>query len=207
MARSLARNAAEGRRLGERGGLPGEVDLSRLEGLSQHLEVLRPEHHGERPHREEEPALGGDPPSIGGERTAADHTVHVQMLTEVLAPGVEHHRDPDLAPEPLGISTEGLQGVRGRLKQEAVDHLRISLGERVDLMGQGEDQMEVGHRQELGTAGLDPALLREGLALRAMAVAAGVVTGDFRPTAITGLQMAPEGRRTAVLDGLHHAAL
>jgi hypothetical protein len=33
------------------------------------------------------------------------------------------------------------------------------------------------------------------------------VTGDLRPTAITGLQMAPEGRRTAVLDGLHHAAL
>ena len=67
--------------------------------------------------------------------------------------------------------------------------------------------MEVGHRQELGRARLDPALLRQRLAFWAMAVAAGVVTGDLRPTAITGLQMATEGRRTAVLDGLHHAAL
>jgi hypothetical protein len=69
------------------------------------------------------------------------------MLTEVLAPDVEHHSDPDLAPEPLGIPTEGLQDLRGRLKEEVVNHFWISLGERVDLMGQGEDQMEVGHRQ------------------------------------------------------------
>ena len=201
------RNVAESGGLGERGGLPGEVELSCLEGLSERLEVFPPEHHGERPHREEKPALGGDPLPLGTECPAANHTVHMQMLTEILAPGVKHHRDPDLAPEPLGISTEGLQGLRGRLKQEVVDHLWISLGERVDLVGQGEDQMEIGHRQELCTACLDPTLLGQRLALRAMAVAAGVVTGDLRPTAITRLQMAPEGRRTAVLDGLHHAAL
>jgi len=33
--------------------------------------------------------------------------VHTQMLTEILAPGVEHHRDT-IAPEPLGIPTEAL---------------------------------------------------------------------------------------------------
>ena len=131
----------------------------------------------------------------------------MQMLAEVLAPGVEHHRGPDLAPEPLGISTEGLQGLRGRLKQEVIDHPWVSLGKRVDLVGEGEDQMEIGHRQELCTAGLDPALLRQRLALRAMAVAAGVVTRHFCAAVITHFQMAPKGRRTAVLDGLHHAAL
>jgi hypothetical protein len=40
-----------------------------------------------------------------------------------------------------------------------------------------------------------------------MAVAAGVVTRHFCAAVITHFQMAPEGRRTAVLDGLHHAAL
>ena len=203
----LGEEHAEGRGLCKRGGLSGEVELSCLEGLLQRLEVFRPEHHGERPHREKEPALGGDPPPIGGERTAADHTVHMQVLTEILAPGVEHHRDPDLAPEPLGIPTEGLQGLRGRLKQEVVDHLRVSLGDRVDLMGQGEDQMEIGHRQELGRACLDPALLGQRLAFWAVAVAAGVVTRHFCAAVITHFQMATEGRRTAVLDGLHHAAL
>jgi hypothetical protein len=43
--------------------------------------------------------------------------MHVPMLAEVLARGVEHHRDPDLAPEPLEIPTTSLQGVRGRLKK------------------------------------------------------------------------------------------
>ena len=66
-------------------------------------------------------------------------------------------------------------------------------------MGQGEDQMEVGHRQELCAAGLEPALLRQCLALRAVAVAAGMVTGHFCAAVITGLQMATEDRRTAVL--------
>ena len=127
---------------------------------------------------------------MGGERTAAEHTVHMQMLTEVLAPGVEHHRDPDLAPEPLGIPTEALQGLRGRLKQEA---LWISPGRAVDLMGQGEEHMEVGHRQELCAAGLEPALLRQCLALRALAVAAGMATGHFCAAVITGLQMGHRG--------------
>ncbi len=74
-------------------------------------------------------------------------------------------------------------------------------------MGQGEDQMEIGHRQELGRACLDPALLGQRLAFRAVAVAAGVVTRHFCVAVITHFQMATEGRRTAVLDGLHHAAL
>jgi hypothetical protein len=59
----LREERPEGGRRCERGGLSGEVELSRLEGLLQHLERL---------HREEEAALVGDPPSIGGERTAAD---------------------------------------------------------------------------------------------------------------------------------------
>ena len=85
---------------------------------------------------------------------------------------------PISPPEPLGIPTEALYDLRGRLKQEA---LWVSLGERVDLMGQGEDQMEVGHRQELCAAGLEPALLRQCLALRAVAVAAGMVTATSAP--------------------------
>ncbi len=113
----LREERPEGGRRCERGGLPGERDLSGLEGLLERLEVFPPERHRERPHREEKPALYGDPLPVGTERPAADHTVHMQMLTEILAPRVEHHRDPDLAPEPLGIPTEGLQGVRGRLNR------------------------------------------------------------------------------------------
>ena len=81
------------------------------------------------------PRLAGiDRPS--GERTAADHTVHMQMLAALRPQVWSTLVIPISAPELIrGIpKPQGLQGVRGR-RQEAVDHLRISLGERVDLMG------------------------------------------------------------------------
>ena len=50
----LREERPEGRRLGERGGLPGEVELSCLEGLLERREVFPPKHHRESPHREED---------------------------------------------------------------------------------------------------------------------------------------------------------
>ena len=50
----LGEERPEGRSIGERGSLPGEVELACLEGLSERFEVLPPEDDRERPHREEE---------------------------------------------------------------------------------------------------------------------------------------------------------
>ena len=75
-------------------------------------------------------------------------------------------------------------------------------------MGQGEDQMEVGHRQ--GSSAQRASSQRSFASVWHFGqwrLAAGMVTGHFCAAVITGLQMATEGRRTAVLDGLHHAAL
>ncbi len=41
----------------------------------------------------------------------------MQVLVEVLAPGVEHHGAPDLAPEPFGIPAKGLERLGGGLEQ------------------------------------------------------------------------------------------
>jgi hypothetical protein len=49
------------------------------------------------------------------------------------------------------------------------------LGQRVELVGQGEHQVEVGHGQQLGTPGGEPAFLGQGLALGTGAVAAVVI--------------------------------
>jgi hypothetical protein len=119
----------------QRRGLPGEVELSRLEGLSERFEIFFSEDDRERPHREEEAALRSDPLSLGTECAARHETMDVQMLTEILPPGMEHHRVPDLASEPFAISTERLQGIRGCLEQEPVEHAWISLGERMISWG------------------------------------------------------------------------
>ena len=57
----------------------------------------------------------------------------------------------------------------------AVDRPRVALGQRVELVGQGEHHVEVGHGQQFGAPGGEPALLGERLALGTVAVAAGVI--------------------------------
>ena len=156
----------------------------------EQLEILAPEDHGERPHRKEEPALGGHPPSLGAEPAAADQTVDMQMLAEVLAPAMEDHGDADLTPEPVRITAEGLQGVRGRLKQETVDPLRISLDQRVDRVRQGEDQMD------RAPAGARPCVPRPSAPWPASGTSGNGGYGRSdkgdRTAAVTGLQVAPE---------------
>ncbi len=77
---------------------------------------------------------------------------------------MEHHRDPELAPEPLGIPAKGLERLRGGLEQQAVDRLRVALRQGIECVWQGKDDMEVGHEQKLCTARLYPALFRQSLA-------------------------------------------
>jgi len=105
----------------------------------------------------------------------ADQRVHVQVLPEILAPGVQHQGSGDLPTEPTRILAELEQRVGGGLEQEAVDRSRIGLCQHIQRVRQGEHQVEVRHRQQLGPPGSQPTFLGQRLALRAMPVAAGVV--------------------------------
>jgi hypothetical protein len=67
--------------------------------------------------------------------------------------------------------------------------------------------MEVGYRQQFGLSLSEPLGARRSLALRTMAIAAGVV-GDARHTTIIALlDMAAEHRRPARRDGTHDPSL
>ena len=74
-------------------------------------------------------------------------------------------------------------------------------------MRQGEDDMEIADWQDLGPAGLKPALLVEPLALRAMAVAAGIVGRFFKAAAVAPLKMPAQGGGAAAFDGAHEPEL
>ena len=106
-----------------------------------------------------------------------------------------------------GIAREGGERVGDGVEEQGVDQAGMALGERIESVRQRKDDMEVFDREQVGAAGLEPALLGQGLAFGTVAVAAGVVADLHGAAAITGVPMAAEGGGAARLDGLHGAAL
>ena len=73
------------------------------------------------------------------------------------------------------IAGEGGEGGGGGAEEQRVEDAGIALGERVQGVGQREYDVEILDGEQFGAAGGKPALFGEGLALRAVAVAAGIV--------------------------------
>ena len=106
----------------------------------------------------------------------------------------------DRAAEMARIASEGEQRVGGRAKEERVDHARIALRERVERVRQREDDVEVRNGQQVGLARREPPFLGERLALRAMAIATGVVGDPHGAAAVTRLPMPAEDGGAAGRD-------
>ena len=70
----------------------------------------------------------------------------MQMLRERLAPGVQNRRDADCAAQVARVPAEREERLGSRAKQEGVDHARIALRQRIEVMGQREDDVKVGNR-------------------------------------------------------------
>ena len=122
-------------------------------------------------------------------------------------PAVEHGGKADAGAEVPRIGGDGEQRLGRAAEQQVVDHRLVLVRDRGDLGRQGEDQVEVADRQQIGRARGKPVPCRRALALGAMAVAARVV-GDPAVAAIfAALDVPAEGGRAALLDGRHHLEL
>ena len=120
---------------------------------------------------------------------------------EGFAPGVEHGDQANVCTEMLGIGRHGAQGISGGAHEEVVHHRLVLECDLSQQGGQREDDVEIGHRQQLGLAGLQPFGTRQVLALRTVPVATGVV-GDALLAAVAALlKMAAQGRSPACRDG------
>ncbi len=161
------------------GGAAGEGQLRRHRTRG----ADRPDTSRERPSTAPGPETGTSTrPAIhrersSGQRPAGDEAMQVQMLREILSPVCSIAVIADRAAEVPRISPEGEQRVGRRAEQQRVDHARIALREGVERVRQGEDDVEVRNRQQVGLARRQPPFLGERLTLRAMAIATGVV-GD-----------------------------
>src|SRR5438874_13235768 len=96
---------------------------------------------------------------------------------------MEYGGETDAGAEVSGIGSYGEQCLGRRAEQQIVDHRLVLVGDRGDLGWQGEDQVEIADREQVGLAGGEPVLRRRALALGTMAIAAGVV-GDPAVAAI-----------------------
>lgn len=87
------------------------------------------------------------------------------VLRERLAPCVEDRGDPDRPAEVPGIATEREQRVGRGTEEERIDHARVALRERIDVMRQGEDDVQVRNGQQVGLPRGEPPFLPTGSAL------------------------------------------
>src|SRR5207344_1066826 len=92
-------------------------------------------------------------------------------------------------------------------ERQIVDNRLVLVGDWSNLGGQGEDQVEVADRQQIGLAGGKPVLRRRALALGAMAVATRIVRDPAVAAVFAALDMAAKDDRAAVLDSRHHLEL
>ena len=148
-------------------------------GLGECLEEASPKQPREHAYRQEEARPAGDPAlPVGRQAATGDDPMHMRMMGQRRAPGVQDQGQPDAGTQMLRVGGDGAQGLGRDLKQQAVDHRFIVIGDRTDRCRQGEDDVVVVDRQQIDLTGLEPASGRTGLTLRAMPVTAGVV-GDL----------------------------
>jgi hypothetical protein len=104
--------------------------------------------------------------------------VHVRVVRQRRAPGVQHQRGADARAQVLGIGRDPLQRLGGDVEQQAVQRRLVLVRDVGDRRRQREDHVVILHRQQIGLARIQPALGCAALALRAVPVAARVV-GDL----------------------------
>ncbi len=85
---------------------------------------------------------------------------------------MQHGGQADPGAEMLRLGGNGDERLGCRLEQDVVDHGLVLAGDVADRGRQCEDHVIVGHRQQLGFPVGQPLLGGDGLALRAVAVAA-----------------------------------
>ena len=206
--RNGASQAREGVRVGQFGQIAEEGQLTGAVQIHQPFQKQASEQPRQNPHMQEEPGAAGDPPRAVGRQAAAGHDhVDVGMVGQRRSPGVQHAGHADPGAHALGIGRDGHHRFRRRLEQQPVDRPLVPVGDLRDLGRQGEDDVEILHRQQVLGARRHPVARRRSLTLRAVPVLAGVV-GDVMVAALGAARHMPAERLgPAGLDRRHHLEL
>src|SRR4051794_33555397 len=114
---------------------------------------------------------------IRGQPARWHDAVHVWMADQGLAPGVEDAQDADLGAKMSRVGGHLPERRGARLEEPRVETGAVAIGERQERMRQREDDVHVGHVEQLALARLQPALAGLRLALRTVPIPTRVI-GD-----------------------------
>lgn len=131
----------------------------------------------------------------------------MRLMRQGLAPGMDNGDHPGLGTEMLRVGADETDRLGCRLEQDVVDHRLVLQRDGGYGRRDGEDDMEIGHRQQVGLAIGEPSGARERLALWTMPIATAVVGDANQAAVVAPLDMAAERYCAACLDGRHHTAL
>jgi hypothetical protein len=179
------------------------------ERVVETVEILPAKDPREGFDREEElPTSRRNPPVLlGGQGAAGHETMHMEMLVQVLPPGMEDHGGSEVPTQPARVTPKGVQRVPRALEEEGIEDTGIALGHRIEGVGEGKDTVEIRDGQQVSQARLDPSRLGQGLALGAVAIPTRMVAG-LVGSAVVALQQVPaQSRGAALFDRAHHAEL
>ena len=112
---------------------------------------------------------------------------------------------PGVAPRWLRHTS--ISGVRRGVEEQAISEPRVPQEERVQAVREREDVVKVRNGKQIASLRLDPQRLVQALALRTVAVAAGVVERILAPAVITTAQVSAQRRRAARDQRRDHARL
>lgn len=94
------------------------------------------------------------------------------MMQQVLSPGMEDGKKPDLCSEMLGVGCDLQKGLRRSTEQDVIDDLLILQSKRGEQIGQGKDHMVVFHRKDLLLTRMKPPRLGQRLTFGTVSVPA-----------------------------------
>ena len=98
----------------------------------------------------EEVGAAGDPSrAVEREPSTGDDHMHVRMMGECRAPGVQHGGDADPGSEAIGIGGDGERRLGRRLHQQVVDHALVLVGDVAQLARQRVHDVKVRDGQQL----------------------------------------------------------
>ncbi len=133
--------------LGQLGSSTVELEQALVVGSPQSSEELPSEETAEDSHGEKEAVSAVLPVRpVSRDAAAGDDAVDVGMVLEILAPGMLDGKDGDFGTEVPGRGGDLAKGLGRSLEQDAVDEPLVQQGERSDLPGNCEDDVEVLHR-------------------------------------------------------------
>jgi hypothetical protein len=185
-----------------------EPELAAVVQPLQFLQEAAPEQPRQHAHRQEEPGPARDPARPVWRQPAARHdAVHVRVVGQCRAPGVQHQRGADARAKVLGIGRDTQQRLGCDVEQQAVQRRLVLVRDVGDRRRQREHHVEVLHWQQIGLTRVQPALGRAALALRAVPVATRVVRDLLGAAVLAAQRMPAQCRRAAMGDGRHHLEL